>query len=168
MAYPYWKISKRVDKQLDRGPFAGTYSFYAAPEIISPGDPVRLDQLTASLKRCGYKESFQQPLEAGNYQSTGSQLLIHPFSNASYPAHLRIDVNKDAIAKIADASGKQPLPQFDLGPVDDSIGNPSTDSARWRKSVRGRFAAYFYVTCRGVEATWTLVPRWVSGIGRQA
>jgi hypothetical protein len=34
-------------------------------------------------------------------------------------------------------------PQLDLGPVDDSVGNRSTDPARSCKSVRGRFAAYF-------------------------
>jgi hypothetical protein len=34
-------------------------------------------------------------------------------------------------------------PRFDLGLVDDSVGNRSTDPSRWRKSVRGRFAAYF-------------------------
>ncbi|MBC7560853.1 MAG: hypothetical protein H7270_16240 [Dermatophilaceae bacterium] len=59
-------------------------------------------------------------------------------------------------------------PQFDLGPADDSVGNRSTDPARWRKRVRGRFAAYFFVTCRGVDATLILFPRWVSGMGRQA
>ena len=41
-------------------------------------------------------------------------------------------------------------PQFDLGPVDDSVGNRSTDPARWRKRVRGRFAAYFFAMPRSL------------------
>ena len=49
IAVPYWKISKTVDKQLDRGPFAGTYSFYAAPEVIATGDPLGAEQLLSSL-----------------------------------------------------------------------------------------------------------------------
>lgn len=115
VAVPYWKISKRVDEQLARGPFAGTYSFYAAPEVISPGDPMKSDQLVASLKRCGYKESNNQA-EPGSYQVTGSGLLVYPSRNASYSAPLRIDLSKDAVTRIADASGKTSLSQFDLGP----------------------------------------------------
>ncbi|MDQ6760334.1 MAG: hypothetical protein M3Z32_10805, partial [Acidobacteriota bacterium] len=104
IAVPYWKISKRVDEQLARGPFAGTYSFYTAPEVISLGDPIKADQLVASLKRSGYRESSDQS-EAGTYQVAGSGLLVHPSRNASYSAPLRIDISKDAVTRIADASG---------------------------------------------------------------
>ena len=134
VAYPYWKISKRVDKQLDRGPFAGTYSFYAASEVIAPGDPMRQDDLIASLKRCGYKQSSSQALEAGTYQTTGTGLLIHPFSNANYSGPLRIDFNKDSIARIADPAGKTALQQFDLSPQ--LITNMSDEGREKRTLVK--------------------------------
>ncbi len=41
------------------------------------------------------------------------------------------------------------------------------DTGEQRFPLLCGFAAYFFVTCRGVEATLILVPRWVSGMGRQ-
>jgi hypothetical protein len=49
-------------------------------------------------------------------------------------------------------------PQFDLGPVDDSGGNRSIDPARWRKSVRGRFAALLRHAAVAADATLTGAP----------
>ena len=116
IAIPYWKISKTVDKQLERGAFAGTYSFYAAPEVIAAGDPVGTDQLLSALKRSGYKDSPQLSLAPGTYRAMGSSLVIHPFSRAGYSDTLRIDFSKGAVAKITDASGKNALSNFQLPP----------------------------------------------------
>ena len=134
IAIPYWKISKTVDRALDRGPYAGTYSFYAAPEVIAPGDPLGPDQLRSSLKRAGYKESSQSSVTLGTYRATASSIVVHPFSNAAYSDTLRIEFSKGMVAKITDAAGRIALSNFQLGPQ--LIANISDEGREKRTLIK--------------------------------
>lgn len=121
VAVPYVRISRLVDEELARGPFSGTYSFYAAPETLSVGDAMPAGELVAGLKRSGYKES-QTPDASGTYRwDTGgdagnSSVTINPAPRASYSAPVRIEFTKNVIAKITDPNGKIKLDRYELGP----------------------------------------------------
>jgi penicillin-binding protein 1B len=49
----YYRLSKRVDRQLAAGPFSNSLSYYAAPETLSVGDAMPLGDVAATLKRAG-------------------------------------------------------------------------------------------------------------------
>jgi penicillin-binding protein 1B len=116
IAYPYLKISKHIDQELARGPFSGTYSFYAAPETIALGDAMPPDQVIAALKRSGYREATQTVNTAGTYQWDATALTIYPAPKASYSAPVRIEFSKNVIAKISDPTGNTKLDSYELGP----------------------------------------------------
>ena len=40
IAIPYYQLSKRVDRQLAAGAFQHTFTYFAAPEMVTVGDPV--------------------------------------------------------------------------------------------------------------------------------
>jgi penicillin-binding protein 1B len=52
IAIPYLRLAKRVDQQLAAGTFQHTFTYLAAPEIVSVGDPVPGSEPSA-LKRAG-------------------------------------------------------------------------------------------------------------------
>jgi len=49
---PYYRLSKRVDRQLAAGAFQHTFTYFSAPEIVTVGDPVT-DVEIGTLKRSG-------------------------------------------------------------------------------------------------------------------
>lgn len=51
-AVPYFRLAKRVDQQLAAGAFQHTFTYFAAPETISVGDPVSPGE-SALLQRFG-------------------------------------------------------------------------------------------------------------------
>ncbi|MGI8743761.1 MAG: PBP1A family penicillin-binding protein [Bryobacteraceae bacterium] len=133
IAFPYWKLSKHVDEQLDKGPFAGTYSFYAAPEVIAPGDAMSADDLTAALKRSGYRDATA-PGTPGTYRRNQQTVDIYPKGSASYSTPVRIQFSKDTIANIGDASRRVNLESYELGPQ--LITNQSDEGREKRTMVR--------------------------------
>jgi len=52
VAIPYYRLSKRVDRQLASGAFQHTFTYFAAPEILSVGDPISPMEL-AAITRAG-------------------------------------------------------------------------------------------------------------------
>jgi penicillin-binding protein 1B len=62
---PYYRLSKRVDRQLAAGAFQHTFTYFAAPEIVSVGDPVPAAEITA-LKRSAAHSSTPVEIQVAN------------------------------------------------------------------------------------------------------
>jgi penicillin-binding protein 1B len=108
----YWKVSSRVDKALSAGPFVHTFSFYAAPESIAPGDTSSEDDVTAALHQRGYRESATAA--PGTYERRKDAIAIVPKDHTAQLVLIRIA--KGQVAAITDATGKVKLPAYDLEP----------------------------------------------------
>ena len=74
--YYYVKFSRVVDEKLRKGPFTNTAKIFAAPRIISVGDPITVDELEGELRRNGYSRSERNPL--GSYRVTADSVEIYP------------------------------------------------------------------------------------------
>jgi len=46
-AIPYYRLAKRVDRRLQEGAFQHTFTYFAAPELLSVGDPISVSELAA-------------------------------------------------------------------------------------------------------------------------
>ncbi len=84
---PYYRLSKRVDRQLASGAFQHTFTYFAAPEIVTIGDPVTSGEI-AALKR--------------------SALHSNP--------PVEIQVSNDTISAIVDLSNHRHISQTELTP----------------------------------------------------
>jgi penicillin-binding protein 1B len=86
-AIPYYRLSKRVDRQLAAGAFQHTFTYFAAPEIVTVGDPVSAADV-AALNRAA----------------------------AHATAPVEIQVSNGAISSITDLSTHRPVLQTELPP----------------------------------------------------
>src|SRR5580704_19558825 len=64
-AVPYYRLSKRVDRQLAAGAFQHTFTYFAAPEIVTVGDPVPLEDV-AALKRAAAHSTTPVDIQVSN------------------------------------------------------------------------------------------------------
>ncbi len=96
---PYHRLSTRIDGQLAAGTWRNTFSYYTAPEWLSPGDPATPADTGAALKRAGY-----------SFSSSGGTIIVE-----SRPP-IRIQFAGSRISSLTDLTSGRPLPQFELGP----------------------------------------------------
>ena len=108
LAVPYWKLSKRVDQELAAGPFQHTYSFYAAPMIVEPGDGGSPSELATALRRAGLRENKEGGPQT--FALNDDALVVR----AATP--VRIEFSRDRVASIVDLSTKKKLNQVELPP----------------------------------------------------
>ena len=108
----YHRVTARVDQRLAAGPFQNAMSYFAAPEILSVGDPISPEELLAALKRSGL--SFTTNL--GGVQVNGA-------------VPVEIQLSKTAtISSIVELASGRPLPGYQLPPQ--LITNLSTNRAK--------------------------------------
>jgi penicillin-binding protein 1B len=62
---PYYRLAKRVDRQLAAGAFQHTLTFFAAPEIVTVGDPVTAAE-GAAMNRFAAHSSVPVELQVSN------------------------------------------------------------------------------------------------------
>src|SRR5271167_4614840 len=74
IAIPYWKLARRVDRQLAAGPFLHTYSFYAESMAVAVGDQESSEELVAALRRAGMHESSAD--EPQTFTSTPEAVIV--------------------------------------------------------------------------------------------
>src|ERR1700733_4913840 len=98
LAIPYYRLARRVDQRL-AGPLQNTVDYYAASEIVSPGDPMSTSELAAALKRAGY--SF----------TTNND----PVTVSAEPA-VKIGLSNGKVASIVETTSGRSLPNFQLQP----------------------------------------------------
>src|SRR5439155_14056248 len=100
---PYWKLARRVDRQLAAGPFLHTYSFYAEPVAITIGDQESSQEMVAALRRAGLRESN------GNQPQTFSATQDAVIARTSVP--VRVDVRDNQVRAITDLTTNRSLAQ---------------------------------------------------------
>lgn len=72
----YSKYSREIDEKLAVGPFRNASRIYAAPHLLSLGDPLDRDELVGQLRRSGYSEASGNPV--GHYVLRGDSIEIYP------------------------------------------------------------------------------------------
>ena len=72
----YSKYSREIDEKLAAGPFKNASRIYAAPHLLSLGDPLDREELVLQLRRSGYSDSTGNPV--GHYTLRGDSIEIYP------------------------------------------------------------------------------------------
>lgn len=92
--YYYAKYSRLIDHKLRDGPFARTSKIYAAPQTVSLGDNLTVEDVLAELRRAGYSESRKNP--SGYYNLRTDALEIFPGPDSYF------DQNEPGVIKFRD------------------------------------------------------------------
>jgi len=95
----YYRLSKRVDQQLAKGAFQNSLDYFAAPEILSPGDPMPVAELAGALKRSGY-----------TFTANDNAVILHS------PVPVEIQFAKGEISSIVDLTQRHRIAQYELPP----------------------------------------------------
>ncbi len=98
-AVAYYRLSKRVDRQLAAGALENSLSYFAAPEVLSLGDPMSAIDLAAAWKRCGFSVATK-----------GNGLV----AQSSPP--VEVQFNNGQISAIVDLRNGRRLTQYQLPP----------------------------------------------------
>ncbi len=123
----YAKLSRVVDRQLERGQYARTVNFYSSPELIAVGDKTTEAELSAQLRRAGYHAG---PSDAENwFDAQGGTLTIHNKNKGT----ITIAIKNGVIASLADSKTGKTLDEFRLQPP--LVGNVSNAGRQRRVFV---------------------------------
>ena len=128
--YAYLRVSRRVDQVLAAGPFVHTFSFYAAPEAIAPGDTLSVAEIAGALHKRGYRESADGT--PSTYQLRKDAIVIYSNPKTGPEAPVEIRLAKGQVAAITNASGKAQLPEYDL---DSALIANLSDEGRERRTL---------------------------------
>jgi penicillin-binding protein 1B len=114
------RFTRRIDTQLDAGPFAHTFNFYAVGEPIAPGDRVSEDELVSALRRC--------TTQGVTFEAAANQITIHTGKTGA-----RISFDRGVVNGVSDLGGSK-LSEYALPPQ--MIANLSEDGREKRILVR--------------------------------
>lgn len=124
LAIPYWRLSRRVDKQLAAGPFLETYSYYAAATPLSVGDQESPSDVVAALRHAGLRDASGD--QTHSFTETASSVVVHDGTP------VRIDFAGSQVRAITDLAARKRLNEYDLPPQ--LITNLS-DSGRQKRII---------------------------------
>ncbi|MEJ7609319.1 MAG: transglycosylase domain-containing protein [Bryobacteraceae bacterium] len=113
--YQYYKYAMLIEDKLGRGGMRTNSSIYAAPKLLSLGDPFSPLELIAHLQRAGYTEAAEN--RTGHYRrttngvdfSTGPGSYFQPYSAT-------IEFKGNQVARIISNTEKKPTEQISLEP----------------------------------------------------
>jgi penicillin-binding protein 1B len=131
--YLYSKYSREIDEKLAAGPFRNASKIYAAPHVLSLGDPLDKEELIMQLRRSGYSEASGNPV--GHYVMRGDSIEVYPGPDSYFARDgglVRIADGKiSQIVSLADNSVRN---QYQLEP--ELITNLFDRSRQKRRMVR--------------------------------
>jgi penicillin-binding protein 1B len=131
--YLYSKYSREIDEKLAAGPFRNASKIYAAPHVLSLGDPLDKEELILQLRRSGYSEASGNPV--GHYVMRGDSIEVYPGPDSYFARDgglVRIADGKiSQIVSLADNSVRN---QYQLEP--ELITNLFDRSRQKRRMVR--------------------------------
>ncbi len=107
LAIPYYRLAKRVDRQLE-GSLLNTFDYYSAPETIAPGDPMSASDLAAMP---GSKGALQISLSNGRIASITDVPTGRSLATYQLPPRLLSNISEEGRAK------RIPVYFSDLPPV---------------------------------------------------
>lgn len=131
--YFYSRYSREIDEKLAAGPFRNASRIYAAPHLLSLGDPIDREELVEQLRRSGYSEASGNPV--GHYVLRGESIEIYPGPDSYFARDgglIRVTDNKiSQIVSLADNSIRN---QYQLEP--ELVTNLFDRSRQKRRMVR--------------------------------
>jgi len=93
--YYYTYYANMIEEKLAKGAYSNTSKLYGAPQVISLGDTVDVDEVIAALHRAGYSESRNNRMGWFQRRSDGLEIFPGPDSYFQQEAHvLRVEKNK--------------------------------------------------------------------------
>lgn len=110
----YLKYARMVDETLRSGVLESNSMVYAAPRMVSLGEPETTGEIAAYLRRCGYSESTSD--KVGWYRSHGDTIEIHPAAEAYVHQPAAIEVKDGRVSQILSLTNHSALPQLPLEP----------------------------------------------------
>lgn len=129
-AVPYFRLMRRIDAQLEAGPYARTFNYYASPEILAAKDEINQAELISALRRAGFKDT---PSPGGNYfQAWPDRVTVNPIGGEP----IQIAFNQDGVSRITSPDGRQ---NFLSWPIPPQLITNLSDSGRERRTLE-RFA----------------------------
>ena len=96
---PYYRLSKRIDRQIAAGTWRNTFSFYTGSESISAGDPSTPAELGTELTQAGY-----------NFTPGSNSIVVD-----SRPP-VRIQFAPGHVASLTDLTSGRFMAQFEIPP----------------------------------------------------
>ncbi|MFB3779277.1 MAG: penicillin-binding protein 1A [Bryobacteraceae bacterium] len=78
--YYYARYSRLVDSKLRTGPFQSTAMIFAAPQTVSVGDAMSLEDIVSQLQRSGYTDVRANPLGWYNLRDNAIEIFPGPDS----------------------------------------------------------------------------------------
>lgn len=125
----YLKLSRVVDAQLERGPYARTINFYAAPESIDIGDLSSPVLVAQSLRRAGFQENASSG--GASFKVAGDTIFVCD-PRSEHPA-VEIQLRQGAVFAMLDQRTGAGIDRFALEPA--LVNNVSSDGRERRVIV---------------------------------
>lgn len=113
--YLYSKYSREIDEKLAVGPFRNASRIYAAPHVLSLGDPLDREELIGQLRRSGYSEDSGNPI--GHYKLRGEAIEVYPGPDSFFARDGGlIRIADDKISQIVSLADNSTRNQYQLEP----------------------------------------------------
>lgn len=133
--YFYVKYSRMIDDRLAGSLFSNTSTIYAAPPRVYVGEPLRLEEVIAHLKRAGYATD---PIAGspGVYRPDGAAIEIFPSPSSYFGERnsLRIEFQAGKVSRIRALATKRNLDAAELEP--ELLSNLFDSTREKRRLVR--------------------------------
>lgn len=131
--YLYSKYSREIDEKLAVGPFRNASRIYAAPHVLSTGDPLDREELVTQLRRSGYSEASGNPV--GHYVLRGESIEIYPGPDSYFARDGGlIKMSDGRISQIVSLADNSTRNQYQLEP--ELVTNLFDRSRQKRRQVR--------------------------------
>jgi len=98
-ATEYYRLTTAVDKRLRSGAVQNALRYFAAPEMVSPGDSITAADLAAALKRASLR-----------FTENGNALTVQS------PVPVEFQFKAGAVASITDLANRKTIGQYELPP----------------------------------------------------
>jgi penicillin-binding protein 1B len=113
--YYYAKYSRLIEAKLRSGPFQSTAMIFAAPETVSVGDAMTLEDIVDQLHRSGYTDARANPLGWYNLRDNALEIFPGPDSYFDQEGGV-IYVTADHVSRIISTRDNTDRTQYMLEP----------------------------------------------------
>ena len=113
--YYYAKYSRLIEAKLHSGPFQSTAMIFAAPQTVSVGESMTLEDIVAQLRRSGYTDARANPLGWYNLRDNALEIFPGPDSYFDQEGGV-IYVTGDRISRIISTRDNTDRTQYMLEP----------------------------------------------------
>ena len=106
----YLKLASRIDRLLADGPFSASTDIFSAPELVSAGEPLAVEDLAGKLESAGLSQSRGNP--AGWFEVQPSAVTIAPGDGSG----VRIEFAEGEVSRIRSLDDNAVHQEYRLAP----------------------------------------------------